>query len=158
MTLNTNTRLAIGEVSICVLDLMLGVHRVSRKLKNSLLSEQRQRKSALTQMQAQIDRLLGEGNIPNPVWEVLSETQSPFSVSISTTIPRRNFKMPTIPLYDWKMVLVAHVQTYKTWMTITKADTATLCNTFPPTLSGPSQAWFGRLHSGTISNFEKIKE
>ena len=48
----------------------------------------------LTQMHAQIDRLLAEWSIPNPVWEVLSETQSPFLPSISATIPQKNFKMP----------------------------------------------------------------
>ena len=36
--------------------------------------------------------------------------------------------MPNIPLYDGKMDLVAHVQTYRTWMNIAKADAATLCN------------------------------
>ena len=63
----------------------------------------------LTQMQAQIDRLLAERSIPDPVREVLSETQSPFPVSISTTIPPRNFKMPTIPLYNGKTDPVAYL-------------------------------------------------
>ena len=86
----------------------------------------------------QIERLLTEQSNLNPVQEVLSEPQSSFLVSISTTIPPRNFKMPTIPLHDGKMDPVAHVETYKTWMTIAKADEVTLCNAFPLTLSGPA--------------------
>ena len=92
----------------------------------------------LSQMQAQIDRLLAERSIPDPVWEVLSKTQSPFPASISSTIPPKNFKMLTIPLYDGKIDPGAHVQTYRTWMNIAKADAATLCNVFPLTLSGPA--------------------
>ena len=94
----------------------------------------------LSQMQAQIDRLLAERSIPDFVREVLLETQSPFLASISSTIPPKNFKMPTIPLYDGKIDPVAHVQTYRIWMNIAKADAATLCNAFPLTLSGPTQA------------------
>ena len=96
----------------------------------------------LSQMQAQIDWLLAEWSIPDPVWEVLSETQSPFLTNISATIPPKNFKMPTIPLYDGKTDLVAHVQTCRTWMNIAKVDVSTLCNVFPLTLSGPAHAWF----------------
>ena len=105
-------------------------------------------------MQAQIDRLLAKRSIPDLIWEVLSKTQSPFQVSIYATIPPRNFKMPTIPLYDGKTDPVAHVQTYTTWMTIAKADATTLCNAFSLTFSGPAHVWFGRLRVGMISSFE----
>ena len=84
----------------------------------------------LTQIQAQIGRLLSKRSIPEPVHEVLSETQSLFPVSVSMTIP----------LYDGKTDPVAHVQTYRTWMAIAKATATTLCNAFPLTLSRPSQA------------------
>ena len=102
----------------------------------------------LTQMQAQIDQLLVERSIPDPIREVLSERQSPFPVSISTTIPPGNFKMPTIPLYDGKMNPVAHVQTYRTWMTIAKANASTLCNALPLPLSGPAQDCSGDYAQG----------
>ena len=45
--------------------------------------------------------------------------------------------MLTISLYYGKTDQVAHVQTYKTWMTIAKADAVILCNAFPLTLSRP---------------------
>ena len=66
--------------------------------------------------------------------------------------------MLVIPLYDRKMDPVTHVQTYRTWMNIVKADALTLCNVFALTLFGPTEAWFGRLCSGTISSFEQLKE
>ena len=66
--------------------------------------------------------------------------------------------MLVIPQYNGKTDPVAHVQTYKTWMSIAKADAPTLCNAFPLTLTWPAQAWFGRLHVGTITNFEQLKE
>ena len=66
--------------------------------------------------------------------------------------------MPTIPQYNGKMDSVAHVQTYRTWMSIAKADAPTLCNTFPLTLSGLAQAWFGRLRARTITSFKQLKE
>ena len=66
--------------------------------------------------------------------------------------------MQTIPLYDGKMDPVAHVQTYRTWMNIAKADASTLYNAFPLTLSRPAQVWFGRLREGTISSFEQLKK
>ena len=109
-------------------------------------------------MQAQIYRLLAERSILDPIREVLSEMQSPFPTSISTTISPKNFKMPTIPLYDEKTDPVAHIQTYKTWMNIAKADAPTLCNAFSMTLFGPAYAWVGRLRVGTISNFDQLKE
>ena len=112
----------------------------------------------LSQMQAQIDRLLAERSVPDPVREVLSETQSPFPTSISSIIPPRNFKMPAIPQYNGKTDPIAHIQTYRTWMSIAKADAPTLCNAFPLTLTGPAQAWFGRLRAGMISSFEQLKE
>ena len=74
------------------------------------------------------------------------------------TIPLKNFKIPTIPLSDGKTDSVAHVQTYRMWMNIAKADAPTLCNAFPLTLSEPTQAWFGRLRAGTITSFEQLKE
>ena len=109
-------------------------------------------------MQAQIDQLLAKRSIPDPIWEVLSETQSPFPTSIFMIVPLKNFKMPTIPLYDGKTDSVDHVQTYRTWMNIAKVDTVTLCNIFPLTLSRPTQAWFRRLRPGTISSFEQLHE
>ena len=112
----------------------------------------------LSQMQAQIDRLLAERSLPDLVQEVLSETQAPFPTSIFTMIPLKNFNMPTIPLYNEKTDLVAHIQIYRMWMNIAKADAPTLCNAFPLTLSGLSQAWFRRLGVGTITNFEHLKE
>ena len=66
--------------------------------------------------------------------------------------------MPTIPLCDGKMDPVTHVQTYRTWMTIAKANVVTLCNAFPLTLSGPAQALFGRLRTGTVSSLEQLQE
>ena len=112
----------------------------------------------MSQIQAQIDRLLAEQSIPDPVWEVLLETHSPFLASISTTTPPKIFKMPTIPLYDGKTDPVARVQTYRTWMNIVKVDALTLCNAFPLTLSGPAQAWFGWLRAGTITNFKQLNK
>ena len=109
-------------------------------------------------MQAQIDRLLAERSVPDPVREVLSETQSPFPASISSTIPPKNFKILAIPQYNGKTDLVAHVQTYRTWMSIVKADAPTLCNAFSLTLTRPAQAWFGRFHTGMITSFEQLKE
>ena len=123
---------------------MLEAHSESNKPKidphvQPILEEER-----LTQIQAQIDRLLAERSILDLVREVLLKTQSLFPINMSTTIP----------LYDRKMDPVAHVQTYRTWMAIAKTDATTLCNVFPLTLSRPTQAWFGRLHARTISNFE----
>ena len=77
---------------------------------------------------------------------------------MSIIIPLKNFKRPTILLYDGKKDPVAHIQTNRTWMNIEKADAPILCNAFPLTLSRPAHAWFGRLHVGTISNFKKLKE
>ena len=68
----------------------------------------------LSQMQAQIDRLLAEWSVLDPFREVLSETQSPFPKNISSIIPPRNFKMPAIPQYNGKTNHVAHIQTYRT--------------------------------------------
>ena len=72
------------------------------------------------------------------------------------SLPPWNFNMLTIPLYYGKMHPIAHVQTYRTWMTIAKADAVTLYNAFSLTLSGPAQAWFVRLRGGTISSFEQL--
>ena len=94
----------------------------------------------LSQMQAQIDRLLAERGVPDPVREVLSKTQSPFSTSVTSVIPPKNFKMPVIPQYNGKTDPITHVQTYRTWMNIAKVDAPTLCNTFSLTLTGPAQA------------------
>ena len=109
-------------------------------------------------MQAQIDRLLAERSVPDPVREVLKEMQSPFPTSVTSVIPPKNFKMPTIPQYNGKTDPIAHAQTYKTWMSIAKADALTLCNAFPLTLTEPAQSWFGRLRAETISSFEQLKE
>ena len=89
-------------------------------------------------MQAQIDQLLIERNIPDPGREVLLETECPFPINVSIIIPPKNFKMPTIPLYNGKTTPITHVQTYRTRMTIAKADVVTLYNAFPLTLSGPA--------------------
>ena len=109
-------------------------------------------------MQAQIDLLLAEWSIPDPVREVLSETQSPFLTSISLTIPPKNFKISMIPQYDRKTDPVTHVQTYKTWMNIAKVDLPTMCNVFPLALSRPTQAWFRGLRAGTVTSFKQLKE
>ena len=66
--------------------------------------------------------------------------------------------MPAIPQYNGKTDPVAHIQTYRTWMSIAKADAPTLCNVFPLTLTEPAQAWFRRLSIGTISSFEQLNE
>ena len=79
-----------------------------------------------------------EQSLLDPIQEVLLETQSPFPVSVSTTLLPRNFKMSSIRLYDGKTDPIAHVQTYMTWMNITEADAPTLCNAFLFTLYGPA--------------------
>ena len=56
--------------------------------------------------------------------------------------------MPTIPLYDGKTDPVAHIQTYKAWMNIAKADALTLCNAFPLTLSGSPKHGLGGCTQG----------
>ena len=64
--------------------------------------------------------------------------------------------MSSIPLYDEKTDPIAHVQTYKTWMNIAKADALTLCNVFPLTLSRPPKHGLGGCTQGrflTSSNF-----
>ena len=109
-------------------------------------------------MQVQIDWLLAKRSVPDPVWEAFLETQSPFPTSISSIVPPRNFKMPVIPQYNGKTDPVVHIQIYRTWMNIAKADAPTLCNAFPLTLIGPTQAWFERLRAGMISSFEQLKE
>ena len=40
----------------------------------------------LSQIQAQIDRLLAKQSVPDPVREVLTETQSPFPTSVTSVI------------------------------------------------------------------------
>ena len=63
----------------------------------------------LSQMEAQIDRLLAEQSVPDPVQEVLTETQFPFLTNVSSVIPPKNFKMPPIPQYNGKTNPVVHV-------------------------------------------------
>ena len=89
-----------------------------------------------------------EHNIPDLVQEVLSETQSPFPISVSTTLPLWNFKMSTIPLYDGKTDLIAHVQTDRTRMNIAKANASILCIHFSLLCLGPSKHGLGGCAQG----------
>ena len=130
MTLNMSAQLALGRAPTCV----LGWTPKGCGESNKPLVLATPEAECLSQMQAQIDQLLAEWSIPDPVQKVILETHSPYPASISTMIPPKNFKMPTILLYDGKTDSVAHVQTYKTWMNIAKADAPTLCNAFPLTL------------------------
>ena len=99
-------------------------------------------------MQAQIDQLLAEQSVPDPVREVFTETQSPFPTSVTSVIPPKNFKMPAILQYNGKTDPVAHVQIYRTWMSIAKADAPTLCNAFPLTLTEPAKLGSGGYKQG----------
>ncbi|XP_021629659.1 uncharacterized protein LOC110627617 [Manihot esculenta] len=80
-------------------------------------------------------------------------TSSAFMKWIQQETISKKFIMPTLAAYDGTRNPREHVLDYKTFMELHTHPNALMCKVFPTTLTGPAQAWFNSLESGSVRNF-----
>ena len=94
----------------------------------------------------------------NPVDDLVHRTGSPFVPSINSHPLPSKFKMPSLDSYDGTRNPCDHIATFKTTMHLQGVPDKIMCRAFPTTLKGPTQVWFNKIPSNSVSSFNKLSK
>ena len=64
------------------------------------------------------------------------------------------FFLPQLESFDGLRDPLDHIELFKTLMLLQMTPDEVMCRVFPTTLKGAARVWFGKLPSGTITNFD----
>lgn len=114
----------------------------------------------MKEMQAQLAGVLAvvKGKGPSTVEELVSRTDTPFTVAVMKVPLPPKFKMLVVESFDGTKDPLDHLKTYKALMDLQAILDEIKCRAFPTTLKGPARIWFHRLSPETISKFVDLSK
>ena len=112
----------------------------------------------MDQMRKAMEEMRENMRRENPVEDLVHRTNSPFTASINGHPLPPKFKMPSLDSYDGMHDPFDHIATFKTTMHLQGVPDEIMCRTFPTTLKGPAQVWFGKIPSNSVSSFEELSK
>ena len=112
----------------------------------------------MDQMRKAMEEMRENMRRENPVEDLVHRTNSPFTASINGHPLPPKFKMPSLDSYDGTRYPFDHIATFKTTMHLQGVPDEIMCRTFPTTLKGPAQVWFGKIPSNSVSSFEELSK
>ena len=112
----------------------------------------------MDQMRKAMEEMRENMRRENPVEDLVHRTNSPFTTSINSHPLPPKFKMPSLDSYDGTSYPFDHIATFKTTMHLQGVLDEIMCRTFPTTLKGPAQVWFGKIPSNSVSSFEELSK
>ena len=112
----------------------------------------------MDQMRKAMEEMRENMRRENPVEDLVHRTNSPFTASINSHPLPPKFKMPSLDSYDGTRYPFDHIATFKTTMHLQGVPDEIMCRTFPTTLKGPAQVWFGKIPSNSVSSFEELSK
>ena len=85
---------------------------------------------------------------------MIQRTDSPFIIEMLNRPLPPKFLLPQLESFDGSRDPLDHIESFKTLILLQMTPDEVMCMAFPTTLKGAAKVWFGKLPSGTISNFD----
>ena len=96
------------------------------------------------------------GRVSSDLDDLVHQTDSPFTASVSSFPLPPKFRMPQVDSYDGSKDPLNHLESFKTLMHLQGVADEIMCRAFPTRLKGPARIWFSRLTPNSISTFKKL--
>ena len=106
------------------------------------------------QMEVMMNAL--KGQVSSDLEDLISRTDSPFTISVNSFPLPQKFRMLQIESYDGVNDPLIHLETFKTLMDLQGVPDEIICRAFPTTLKGPARIWFSRLTLNSINTFKEL--
>jgi len=96
------------------------------------------------------------GQVSIDLDELVHQTDSPFTTSVTSFPLPLKFRMPQVEAYDRSKDPLDHLESFQTLMHLQGMVDEIMCRAFPTMLKGPIRVWFSRLTPNSISIFKKL--
>ena len=96
------------------------------------------------------------GRVSSDLNDLVHQTDSPFTASITSFPLPPKFCMPHVKSYDGSKDPLDHLESFKTLIHLQGVADEIICRAFPTTLKGPTRIWFSRLTPNSIGTFKKL--
>ena len=96
------------------------------------------------------------GRVSNDLDDLVHQSDSPFTASITSFSLPLKFCMPQVESYDGSKDPLDHLESFKTLMHLQGVVDEIMCRTFPTTLKHPARVWFSRLTPNSIGTFKEL--
>ena len=106
------------------------------------------------QMEVMMNAL--KGQVSSDLEDLISRTDSPFTISVNSFPLPQKFQMLQIESYDGVNDPLNHLETFKTLMHLQGVPDEIICRAYPTTLKGPARIWFSRLTLNSINTFKEL--
>ena len=97
-----------------------------------------------------------KGQVSSDLEDLISGTDSPFTISVNSFPLPQKFQMLQIESYDGVNDPLNHLETFKTLMHLQGVPDEIICRAYPTTLKGPARIWFSRLTLNSINTFKEL--
>ena len=96
------------------------------------------------------------GRVSSDLDDLVHQTDSPFTASITSFPIPPKFCMLQVESYDESKDPLNHLESFKTLMHLQRVANEIICRAFPTTLKGPARIWFSKLTPNSIGTFKEL--
>ena len=96
------------------------------------------------------------GWVSSDLNDLVHQTDSPFTASVTSFPLPPKFYMPQIESYDGSKDPLDHLESFKTLMHLQRVADKIMCKAFPITLKDPVRIWFSMLTPNFIGTFKEL--
>ena len=97
-----------------------------------------------------------KGWVSSDLDDLVHQTDSPFTASITSFPLPPKFCMLQVESYDKSKDPLNHLESFKTLMHLQRVADEIICRAFPTMLKGPARIWFSRLTPNSIGTFKEL--
>nr|XP_023895861.1 uncharacterized protein LOC112007734 [Quercus suber] len=109
-------------------------------------------------MKERMDFMLNalRGWVSSNLYDLVHQTNSPFTTSITSFPLPPKFLMPQVESYDGSKDPLDHLESFKTLMHLQGVADEIICKAFLTTLKGLARVWFSKLMPYSIGTFKEL--
>ena len=96
------------------------------------------------------------GRVSSDLDDLVHQTDSPFTASITSFPLPSKFCMLQVESYDESKDPLNHLESFKTLMHLQRVADEIICRAFPTMLKGPVRIWFSKLTPNSIGTFKEL--
>ena len=97
-----------------------------------------------------------KGQVSSDLNDLVHQTDSPFTASVTSYPLPPKFRMPQVENYDRSKDPLDHLESFKILMHQQGVLDEIMCKAFPTTLKGSSRIWFNRLMPNSIGTLKEL--